>query len=109
MPAAIIARKLNIRHVDTICIASYEGTIQGEAALLKGIEGDGEGILVVDDLVDTGVTAHLIRDLLPKAYIATVYAKPIGRNDVDTFVTIVSKDTWIVFPWEQGEPVRAGG
>ena len=64
---------------------------------------------MVNDLVDTGVTARLIRDLLPKVYIATVYAKPIGRNDIDTFVTIVSQDTWIVFPWEQGEPVRAGG
>ena len=109
VPAAIVARELSIREVDTVCIASYDGQKQGEAKLLKGIEGDGEGLLVVDDLVDTGVTARLVRELLPKAHIATVYAKPAGRDDVDTFVTMVSQDTWIVFPWDQGDPVRAGG
>ncbi len=109
VPAAIIARELSIRHVDTICIASYDGKIQGEAHLLKGVAGDGSGLLVVDDLVDTGVTARMVRQLLPKAHIATVYAKPAGQNDVDTFVTMVSQDTWIVFPWDQGDPVKPGG
>ena len=109
VPAAIIARELGIRNVDTVCIASYEGTVQGEPRVLKGLDSDGEGILVVDDLVDTGVTARLVRNLLPKAHIATVYAKPDGRDAVDTFVTMVSQDTWIVFPWDQGDPVRPGG
>lgn len=108
VPAAIIARELGIRHVDTVCIASYDGKVQGEAKVLKDLDGDGEGVLVVDDLVDTGVTARLVRKLLPKAHIATVYAKPDGRDDVDTFVTMVSQDTWIVFPWDQGDPVRPG-
>ena len=109
VPAAIIARELGIRNVDTVCIASYEGKVQGEPRILKDIDGEGEGVLVVDDLVDSGVTARLVRKMLPKAHIATVYAKPDGRDDVDTFVTIVSQDTWIVFPWDQGEPVRPGG
>ena len=109
VPAAIVARELSIRNVDTVCIASYEGQVQGEAKVLKRIEGDGEGLLIVDDLVDTGVTARLVRQLLPKAHMATVYAKPAGSSEVDTFVTMVSQDTWIVFPWDQGEPVRAGG
>lgn len=109
VPAAIIARELGIRQVDTICIASYDDQIQGEAKLLKGIAGDGEGLLVVDDLVDTGVTARMVRALLPKAYIATVYAKPAGSGDTDTYVTLVSQDTWIVFPWDQFSPVRPDG
>lgn len=109
VPAAIIARELGIRTVDTVCIASYQGQVQGEPQILKDVSGDGEGILVVDDLVDTGVTARLVRTLLPKAHIATVYAKPEGRDAVDTFVTMVSQDTWIVFPWDQGDPVRPGG
>lgn len=109
VPAAIVARELSIRNVDTICIASYEGKVQGEARLLKGVEGDGEGLLIVDDLVDTGVTARVVCQLLPKAHMATVYAKPDGRDAVDTFVTMVSQDTWIVFPWDQGDPVRPGG
>jgi xanthine phosphoribosyltransferase len=60
----------------------------------------GQGLLVVDDLVDTGKTAKVVRDLLPKAHFATVYAKPLGRPLVDTFITEVSQDTWIYFPWD---------
>ena len=59
-------------------------------------------MLIVDDLVDTGKTARVVRDLLPKAHFATVYAKPMGRPLVDTFITEVSQDTWIYFPWDTG-------
>ena len=100
VPAAIVARELDLRLIDTVCVASYDHQTQGEATVLKGIEGDGEGWLVVDDLVDTGKTAKLVRGMLPKAHFATVYAKPAGRPLVDTFVTEVSQDTWIFFPWD---------
>ncbi len=55
---------------------------------------------MVDDLVDTGRTADVLRRLLPKAHFAAIYAKPLGRPLVDTFVTEVSQDTWIYFPWD---------
>ena len=58
--------------------------------------------MIVDDLVDTGKTARLVRDLLPDAHFATVYAKPMGKPLVDTFITEVSQDTWIHFPWDTG-------
>ncbi len=101
VPAAIIARELDIRLVDTVCVASYAWQEQqGEIEMLKGVAGDGEGMLIVDDLVDTGRTAKIVREMLPKAHFATVYAKPAGRPLVDTFVTEVSQDTWILFPWD---------
>jgi len=100
VPAAIVARELDIRLVDTICIASYDDRKQGEAVILKPVGGDGTGWLIVDDLVDTGRTARIVRDMLPKAHFATVYAKPAGRPLVDTFITEVSQDTWILFPWD---------
>ncbi len=101
VPAAIIARELDIRLVDTVCVSSYNWQDQrGEVEILKTIEGDGKGWLLIDDLVDTGATAKTVRDLLPKAHFATVYAKPLGRPLVDTFVTEVSQDTWILFPWD---------
>ncbi len=100
VPAHIIARELDIRLIDTVCIASYDETEQHEPKLLKGIEGDGEGWLVIDDLVDTGQTGRILRRLLPRAHFATVYAKPEGRPVVDTFITEVSQDTWILFPWD---------
>jgi xanthine phosphoribosyltransferase len=102
VPAAIIARELDIHLIDTICLSSYNWKDQGEASILKGVDCDGEGWLLVDDLVDTGKTAKIARDMVPKAHFATVYAKPAGRSTVDTFVTEVSQDTWILFPWDAG-------
>jgi xanthine phosphoribosyltransferase len=100
VPAAIIARELDIRLIDTVCISSYDWQDQGRTRILKTVQGDGRGWLIVDDLVDTGGTARIVRELLPRAHFATVYAKPEGRPLVDTFVTEVSQDTWILFPWD---------
>ncbi len=113
-PAMIIARELDIRTVDTISIKSYDHQQQSEAKVLKSpdgeIMGDGEGILIIDDLVDTGKTLEVVKTRYPKAHIATVYAKPKGRPMVDTFITEVSQDTWIFFPWDMAlqyvEPYR---
>ena len=102
VPAAIIARELDVRLVDTFCVASYDHQLQRDPEILKSIEGTGEGWLIVDDLVDTGRTGRLVREMLPKAHFATVYAKPAGRSVVDTYITEVSQDTWILFPWDQG-------
>ena len=73
---------------------------QGGVRVLKQVAGDGEGALLVDDLVDTGRTARTVREMLPEAFFATVYAKPEGRPLVDLFLTEVSQDTWIHFPWD---------
>jgi xanthine phosphoribosyltransferase len=83
-----------------VCIASYDERTQRDLHVLKPIAGDGEGFLIIDDLVDTGDTARAVREMLPKAHFATVYAKPAGRPLVDTYVTEVSQDTWILFPWD---------
>jgi xanthine phosphoribosyltransferase len=103
-PAMIIARELDIRTVDTISVKSYDHQNQGAAEVLKAPDkdmmGDGTGVLVIDDLVDSGKTLELVRELYPNAHFATVYAKPQGRPQVDTFVTEVSQDTWIFFPWD---------
>ena len=101
VPAAIIARELDIRLVDTVCVSSYEGKEQqSEIKILKPFSGDGKGWLLIDDLVDTGKTAKIVRDMLSKAHFATVYAKPAGKPLVDTYITEVSQDTWILFPWD---------
>ena len=102
VPAAIVAREIGLRLVDTISVATYDEESMGKPELLKGAAsaGDGEGFLIIDDLVDTGATAKAVRALLPKAHMAAVYAKPAGKPLVDTFVTEVSQDTWIHFPWD---------
>jgi xanthine phosphoribosyltransferase len=120
--AAIVARELDVRLIETVCVVSYyDYKNQGELKVLKGIAesvariggGGGDRVLIVDDLVDTGKTAQIVRALLPKAHFASVYAKPMGRPLVDTFITEVSQDTWIYFPWDTGlafqPPIRPGG
>jgi len=102
VPAAIVARELELRLVEAVAVASYDEQRQGALAVLKppAAAGDGAGWLLVDDLVDTGRTAVALRALLPRAHFATLYAKPAGRPLVDSFVTEVSQDTWIAFPWD---------
>lgn len=117
VPAAVVSRELGIRLIETVCIASYHDyTTQSSLEVLKDVDDrlavdGGRGVLVVDDLVDTGSTARVVRERLPKAHIAAIYAKPLGRPLVDTFVTEVSQDTWIYFPWDMGytfQPPIAG-
>lgn len=111
IPAAIIARELDVRLVETVSIVAYaagsSGTLieeerRGPPVVIKPpvAAGDGTGFLIVDDLVDTGATARVVRALLPRAHFAAVYAKPEGRDAVDCFITEVSQDTWILFPWD---------
>ena len=111
IPAAIIARELDVRLVESVSVVGYaagsSGTVRigpkgGDPVVIKlpAAAGDGTGYLIVDDLVDTGATARVVRGLLPRAHFAAVYAKPAGRDTVDTFITEVSQDTWILFPWD---------
>jgi len=117
VPAAVIARELGIRVIETICVVSYhEETTRGQIAVLKSLSEDilsrpaGE-VLILDDLVDTGNTARVVKAQLPGAYFATVYAKPLGLPLVDVHVREIPQETWIYFPWDTGlsfqEPIGA--
>lgn len=102
VPAAILARELNCRVVETVSVLTYEEDIRGIPRVVKpaAAAGDGAGWLLVDDLVDSGATMRMVLGLLPGAYVATIYAKPLGRNLVDVCAAAISQDTWIVFPWD---------
>jgi len=124
VPAALVARELDIRLVDTICVTSYDAGAepgkaggpaqqQGSVQVLKSVSGQGEGYLLIDDLVDTGKTAQTVRQLLPKAHFACLYAKPAGRPIVDTFVKEFKQTKWIHFPcdieYKFATPIKDGG
>ena len=102
IPAAIVARELDCRVIETISVAAYEEEAGGDPVLLKPAPaaGEGEGWLIIDDLVDRGDTARLVRGLLPRAYFACLYAKPAGREATGSFVAEVAQDTWVLFPWD---------
>lgn len=103
-PAAVLSRELGIRHVETVCISSYDHDDQGELKVLHAaqVENGGEGFIVVDDLVDTGNTARAIREMYPNARFVTVFAKPQGASLVDDYVIDIPQETWIEQPWDLG-------
>ncbi len=119
VPAMIVSRELDIRVVDTISVKSYHSgggaaDQRREAQMIKApnaeMMGDGSGILIVDDLVDSGKTLELIRGLIPRPISPRVYAKPHGKPMVDSYITEVSQDTWIFFHWDMAlqyvQPMR---
>lgn len=107
-PAAIIARELDIRVIQTLCVKSYEGdtaagpaTHQSTVQFLNPIPpGDGSNWLVVDDLSDSGATIQAIRAHLPKACYAAVYTKPKGRVSLNYFEQEFAQNCWLNFPWD---------
>ena len=111
-PAAIVARELGVRIVETLGVSSYQAeTQQGAISVIKPMTeilrahppGD---VVVIDDLADTGATARAVRELLPGAHIAVLYVKPRGLPTVDTFVAEFPQDSWIYFPWDLGDDHR---
>ena len=115
VPANLLAHQLDVRLIETICISSYddETESQGRIHVLKGPEASlcarqGQGWLVIDDLVDSGKTLTIVREKLPLAYFAAVYAKPQGEQAVDVFSVAIPQKTWAVFPWEESEKIMVG-
>lgn len=100
VPAAILARELDIKLVETVCISSYDHRSQGDMEILKTLAEDGKRWLVVDDLVDSGATAKVVRAMLPGCHYATLYAKPDGADLADSYVRHLEQHVWLVFPWE---------
>lgn len=104
VPAAIVARVLDVRLIETICVASYDGTTKGDIELIKAAPdsvGDGAGWLLIDDVADSGATAETARAMLPAAHYAALYVKPAGKPFVDTYLREVAQDVWIDFPWDR--------
>src|SRR5258705_2576788 len=62
VPAAIVARELGVRIIDTVCIASYDHTKQADLQGLKSISADTaklggrtrQGLLILDRPGDSG-------------------------------------------------------
>jgi xanthine phosphoribosyltransferase len=110
VPAAIVARVLDLRRIETVCIASYDGAVKGPLQVLKPAPaeiGDGAGWLLIDDVADSGTTAEAARRMLPAARYAALYTKPAGRPFCDLFIREVEQDVWIDFPWDR-DPAKIG-
>ena len=102
IPAGIIAYELDIRNTETINMSSYDGNVardDSEIELDQYIGEVNEKTIVVDDLSDSGRTFKILKNILPKATFATIYAKEKSLSHVDLFEKNMP-DEWIVFPWD---------
>ena len=104
IPATLVAIELDLRLLESVCVSSYDHKTQSDVKILKppGVTdlNDGQGWIIIDDLVDTGETAKALKTLLPAAKIATLYAKPQGMPYTDYYIAETTQDTWIYFPWD---------
>ena len=91
--------------VELKALKNYFWSYRNEGAFHEAVTNK-----ILDDLVDSGKTIEVVRAKMPKAHYATIYSKPMGRPQVDTYITEVSQDTWIFFPWDMAlqyvEPYR---
>ena len=88
----------------SLAVVSYDDRVQGDAHVVKPVHPDltqdGAGWVVVDDLADSGKTACFVKQILPKSFMVTVYAKPEGSACVDHYAVPVDQDVWLLFPWD---------
>lgn len=97
-PAANIARELEIPMINTLQIR--DSSYQNDLSLLHEHIDGSQKTLFVDDLVDTGKTARAAKKAFPSAYFVALYAKPAGKPHVDEYITEISDDSWVHFPWD---------
>jgi len=112
IPATIISYELDVPLL-SYGISSYKDTTKTDEFNinqfvhfndLKYVKGTDPHILVVDDICDTGGTMYYICDKIEfsgiNAKYATLFTKKKHRKFLDYYGVVVSKNTWIEFPWE---------
>lgn len=110
IPAGLLSRKLDLRCISTMSLASYTEDNQPSQVLwldhhskrkeLETYNLLGKDLLVVDDLSDSGKTFSFVQEMLPQATYATLYSKPQGRKAVNVCVRTFPQSCWLKFPWE---------
>ena len=104
IPVGLVSELLPNRNVHVISMATYDDKVQRETAeFFVEAEGDGEGMVILDDLSDTGNSYCILRSKYPKAHFVTLFIKPKGKNFVDMYSKEFPQDSWLVFPWELTE------
>lgn len=109
--AMVVSDHLGIK-IDFINVKSYRRIAERSSprilsTLTESIEG--KNVLLVDDLVDHGVTMDMVKqylgELRPKLLeSAVLFKKPWSKTEPDYYLEVVEK--WIVFPFELSEVNR---
>jgi hypothetical protein len=108
VPARILCDFLNIYKLASIRIVHYGagGRKKKSARLASPLNVDVRGlrVLVVDDLIDTGLTLRIAQDHIrscgaAEVKSATLLYKKVAVIEPDYYIRKVIKWRWIIFPW----------
>ncbi len=120
VPASVLAYELNIKNIINIKASSYTTDNQQEALKLSKFSKKdikqlrkSKGILVVDDIIDTGVTMDRVTEYLidilgpeesyNKVTPFSVVNKRKNYTDYFNVFTMIDDPRWIVFEWDNNE------
>jgi uncharacterized protein len=97
IPARLIARELDINHIQFVPIRNKKLHVEEMLPLLKGRK-----YLVIDDIYDTGDTFSKVFDVVKEfdcdfAFLMTRYKD----GNFILAAKILNHEKWIVFPWER--------
>ena len=101
IPGSIIANYLGIQDVDVIALKTYADRKRSkEIKVYKRIKSE-KKLVVIDDLVDSGETAKIVKEMMPNSKFVVLYAKTSGKKQADLHLYDFKDSDWLVFPWEQ--------
>ena len=97
IPARLIARELDINHIQFIPIRNKELHVEEMLPLVKGTK-----YLVIDDIYDTGDTYDKVYSVIREfdcdfAFLITRYKD----SNASLVAKVLNHEKWIVFPWEK--------
>ncbi len=79
VPGALLARELGIRHVDTVCISSYDHDNQRELKVLKRAEGDGEGSSLMTWWIPVVLRLRFVKCIQKRTLSPSSQNRPVAR------------------------------
>ena len=101
IPGSIIANYLGIQDVDVIALKTYADRKRSkEIKVYKRIKSE-KKLVVIDDLVDSGETAKIVKEMMPNSKFVVLYEKTSGKKQADLHLYDFKDSDWLVFPWEQ--------
>ena len=101
IPGSIIANYLGIQDVDVIALKTYADRKRSkEIKVYKRIKSE-KKLVVIDDLVDSGETAKIVKEMMPNSKFVVLYAKTSGKKQANLHLYDFKDSDWLVFPWEQ--------
>ncbi len=101
IPGSIIANFLGIQDIDVIALKTYQNRKRSsDIKVFKRIKSF-KKLVVIDDLVDSGETAKIVKEMMPNSKFVVLYAKTSGKKQADLHLYDFKDKDWLVFPWEQ--------